>query len=147
VDEKSICLLHGRTLKGSLMQRRNGKIDTNSIAQVIDEMGVASSKAQKLRSIITTYSKFAGTDHRIYIKIDGNKVAGILKTGEKKLFYHDTVGQVKELSPLCVLDFYVHESIQRKGFGKDLFEQMLHYEQTVPAKIAYDRPSPKLIGF
>ena len=27
--------------------------------------------------------------------------------------------------PLCVLDFYVHESRQRKGCGKRLFEAML----------------------
>jgi len=33
--------------------------------------------------------------------------------------------------------------MQRQGVGKDLFEQMLNYEQSIPAKIAYDRPSPK----
>ena len=30
-----------------------------------------------------------------------------------------------EVSPLCVLDFYVHESKQRCGYGKALFEAML----------------------
>ena len=57
------------------------------------------------------------------------------------------MGKVKEFTPQCVLDFYVHESVQRKGFGKEQFESMQGYEQSVPAKIAYDRPSPKLIGF
>ena len=31
----------------------------------------------------------------------------------------------REVSPLCVLDFYVHESKQRCGYGKALFEAML----------------------
>ena len=26
--------------------------------------------------------------------------------------------QVKEIEPLCLLDFYVHESEQRSGYGK-----------------------------
>lgn len=30
-----------------------------------------------------------------------------------------------EVNPLCVLDFYVHESRQRSGCGKRLFEHML----------------------
>lgn len=30
-----------------------------------------------------------------------------------------------EVNPLCVLDFYVHESRQRTGCGKRLFEHML----------------------
>jgi alpha-tubulin N-acetyltransferase 1 len=38
--------------------------------------------------------------------------------GVKKLFIHDEFGIIKEISPLCVLDFYVHESQQRTGIGK-----------------------------
>jgi alpha-tubulin N-acetyltransferase 1 len=41
----------------------------------------------------------------------------------------------------------VHESVQRIGIGKILFEHMLKEEQIQPHKLAYDRPSPKLIGF
>lgn len=33
-----------------------------------------------------------------------------------------------EMNPLSVLDFYVHESVQRGGHGKDLFEKMLAHE-------------------
>lgn len=46
-----------------------------------------------------------------------------------------------------MLDFYVHESCQRGGIGKQLFEFMLSRENTSPEKLAYDRPSPKLIAF
>ena len=30
-----------------------------------------------------------------------------------------------EVHPLCVLDFYIHETRQRTGCGKRLFEHML----------------------
>lgn len=30
-----------------------------------------------------------------------------------------------EVNPLCVLDFYIHESRQRTGCGKRMFEHML----------------------
>lgn len=72
---------------------------------------------------------------------------GLLKVEERNLFYRDSMGAVKELRPLCVLDFYVHESLQRKGVGSKLFSLMLEIEKIVPSKIAYDRPSPKLIKF
>ena len=73
---------------------------------------------------------------------------GLLKVGSRKLFIRSEGGQIREITPLCVFDFYVHESVQRGGHGKVLFEEMLHREGDVhPAKFAYDRPSPKLIGF
>jgi Touch receptor neuron protein Mec-17. len=72
-----------------------------------------------LKSIITTYSRFiASGDNRIYLKVEGKKVYGLLKVGKKNLFYYDTSGKPKELRPLCVLDFYVHESVQRMGIGR-----------------------------
>ena len=72
---------------------------------------------------------------------------GLLKVGEKKLFIRSESGQIKEISPLCVLDFYVHESCQRSGIGKLLFEFMLYHEYVQPEKLGYDRPSPKLFAF
>lgn len=57
------------------------------------------------------------------------------------------MGQMKEIDPVCVLDFYVHETVQRRGIGKELFEMMLTHQKINPAKIAYDKPSPKLLGF
>jgi alpha-tubulin N-acetyltransferase 1 len=71
--------------------------------------------------------KFSGTDHRIYIKVEENKAIGFIRTGEKKLFYHDNMGHMKELNPTCVLDIYVHENYQRTGNGKEIFECFLKY--------------------
>lgn len=45
--------------------------------------------------------------------------------GWKKLYVFDATGMHHAKMSLCVLDFYVHESRQRKGYGKILFEHML----------------------
>lgn len=49
----------------------------------------------------------------------------MLKTGNKGLYVFDREGRHYQVSPSCVLDFYIHESRQRNGLGKHLFEHML----------------------
>ena len=110
-------------------------------------MGQASAKAQKLPQVITTSGKLFSSDNRLYIRAEGRQVIGILKVGRRNLFIRNDFGQIKEIKPLCVLDFYVHESIQRGGHGRALFEKMLQTENVRPEKLGYDRPSEKLIGF
>ena len=56
-------------------------------------------------------------------------------------------GEIVEMKPLSVLDFYVDSSVQRGGHGRALFDIMLEHMQSQPALIAYDRPSHKLMGF
>ena len=88
-------------------------------------MGAASAKAQKLPQVITTANKLFSSDNRLYIRGVGKQVVGILKVGKRNLFISSGSGAIKEIKPLCVLDFYVHESIQRGGHGRALFEKML----------------------
>jgi hypothetical protein len=52
-----------------------------------------------------------------------------------------------QVTPLCVLDFYIHENYQRLGYGKILFDYMLSVEMVSPHQLAYDRPSPKMLAF
>ncbi|NXH89954.1 ATAT acetyltransferase, partial [Edolisoma coerulescens] len=59
----------------------------------------------------------------------------------------DRDGSHVEVEPLCVLDFYIHESQQRRGLGRELFREMLQRERVQPEKLAVDRPSEKLLGF
>ena len=54
----------------------------------------------------------------MYLKVDGNAVIGMIKVGKRKLFIRNESGKINEITPLCVLDFYVHESVQRGGMGK-----------------------------
>ena len=51
------------------------------------------------------------------------------------------------MNPLAVLDFYVHESVQRGGHGKELYDKMILAENVEPRKLAYDRPSTKFKNF
>ncbi len=44
-------------------------------------MGEKSATAQGLKQIITSAIKFTGTDHRIYIKVEGNKAIGFVRSG------------------------------------------------------------------
>lgn len=79
---------------------------------------------------MTTARKFRSSEHRLYIVKNPNdhrnsSIVGILKVGCKHLYIYDSQGRVHERTPLCILDFYVHESKQRLGFGKRLFDTML----------------------
>lgn len=62
----------------------------------------------------------------LYLSSSGRgRVLGFIKTGRKRLFLTDSRALLHEVEPLCILDFYVHESQQRKGHGKELFEKVL----------------------
>ncbi|XP_047239955.1 alpha-tubulin N-acetyltransferase 1 isoform X2 [Girardinichthys multiradiatus] len=74
-------------------------------------------------------------------------VVGFLKVGYKKLFLLDRNGVHIEAEPLCVLDFYVSELLQRHGYGLELFNFMLQHQNVEPVLMAYDRPSNKLLAF
>ena len=97
------------------MQIVGSKSQSEQLDEIIDKMGIASSKAQGLPSIITTSQRmFASGDNRLYFKVDTsvkNKVIGLIKVGKRKLFIHRHDGKMSEITPLCVLDFYVHESV------------------------------------
>ncbi len=69
-------------------------------------------------AIITSASRLFTSDTRLYLRAEDNKVLSLLKVGVRKLFIRNETGAIKEISPLCVLDFYVHESVQRSGQGK-----------------------------
>jgi alpha-tubulin N-acetyltransferase 1 len=102
------------------------------VDQIIDRMGMASSKAQMLATTITTAAKFfSSSDQKLYFKTQGTSVIGFLKTGRRTLF-QNRHGDIKEIRPLCVLDFYVHESVQRGGHGKAVFELMLRDQNVTP---------------
>jgi alpha-tubulin N-acetyltransferase 1 len=97
--------------------------------------------------VITTTDKlsYAQGEQKLYIKVEGNKALGFIKIGNKSLFINQ--GKMVNINPRCVLDFYVHESMQRRGLGLELMQTVLEHENLKPAKMAYDRPSNKLLGF
>ncbi|XP_036371705.1 alpha-tubulin N-acetyltransferase 1 [Megalops cyprinoides] len=123
------------------------------IATVIDELGKASAKAQQLAAPITTAVKLQTNRHHLYLLKEGESnggkgvAVGFLKVGYKKLFLLDQQGAHVETEPLCVLDFFVTENLQRHGYGLELFSFMLQHKRVEPVRMAYDRPSPKFLSF
>lgn len=121
--------------------------------QVIDRMGEASARAQGLHGPITLARKLELSDHILYVIKDAEAnsgkgaVVGILKIGHKRLFVYDSLGRQHEMEPVCVLDFYVHESRQRMGCGKKLFEYFLKEQNINPKHLAIDKPSFKFSSF
>uniref|UniRef100_A0A4W5P0A1 Alpha tubulin acetyltransferase 1 n=1 Tax=Hucho hucho TaxID=62062 RepID=A0A4W5P0A1_9TELE len=63
------------------------------------------------------------------------------------LLHCDQRGAHVETEPLCVLDFFVTENLQRHGYGLELFSFMLQHKKVEPVLMAYDRPSPKFLSF
>ena len=61
---------------------------------------------------------------------------------------YDIQGHNHEMMPLCVLDFFVCENQQRKGYGRALFDCMLDMEAVQSAgHLAIDSPSEKSVRF
>ncbi|XP_032280750.1 alpha-tubulin N-acetyltransferase 1 isoform X5 [Phoca vitulina] len=124
------------------------------IMTIVDELGKASAKAQHLPAPITSASRMQSNRHVMYVLKDTSArpagkgaVIGFLKVGYKKLFVLDDREAHNEVEPLCILDFYIHESLQRHGHGRELFHYMLQKERVEPHQLAIDRPSQKLLKF
>ena len=121
--------------------------ENDNAVRFLDEIGAASAKAQNLSAAITSHSRFVYSNHKLFIKVNGNQMIGFIKIGVKNLIYTGISGKLMEISPVCVLDFYVHETLQRHGFGKLLFEKVLEIEKLEPYQMAIDRPSSKFLFF
>lgn len=52
-------------------------------------------------------------------------VVGLLKMGWKKLYLFNKKGSRTEAMVYCLLDFYIHETRQRHGYGIKLMDYML----------------------
>ena len=117
------------------------------VKEILDRMGQLSAKSQNLQAVVTSTAQFFPSNYRLFIKAEGNRVYGYLKIGPKKLFLRDKLFNYHERKTLCVLDFYVYESVQRKGIGRQLFDYMLNYEKINPDSLAFDRPTLRLLSF
>lgn len=143
IDSKSL-RSHERKLKYDIQKLRD-------FQNLIYSLGQSSAKAQRLPSVITSYERLRISDHVLYLLIDEKRpfhAIGFIRIGRKHLFLMDKFGRIHEVEPLCILDFYVHESMQRKGHGLKLFKTMLDCERIDnPAELAIDKPSEKFSSF
>ncbi|XP_047488712.1 alpha-tubulin N-acetyltransferase-like isoform X4 [Penaeus chinensis] len=139
-------------LRGWTSATRN-RLEYQELYQIINAIGEASSFAQGLNNVITTSDKLQSSDHFLYLmkerddSIGQTLVVGMLKIGRKKLFLLNEDQRTKECAPLSVLDFYIHESRQRRGYGRRLFDYMLREQNVRPEHMAVDKPSDKFLAF
>jgi len=125
------------------------------IQSMIDRMGKLSSEAQRLKRTLTTYEKLMDStdDQFLYILWEpGNRpnqsvVVGLLKVGYKGLYLYNRSVRAYNVKPLCVLDFFIHSSKQRQGYGHRLFDYMLEQENVAASAVAIDKPSESLLAF
>ncbi|VDM37534.1 unnamed protein product [Toxocara canis] len=126
------------------------------VQKAIDRMGALSAEAQGLKRVLTSYDKLIDSDDGqvLYLmwKKDPNHekssiVIGILKIGYKCLYLMDASMKTFKTTPLCILDFYVHDTLQRRGNGHALFEYMIQHEGSSVEKVAIDKPSDSLLQF
>ncbi|KAL6749678.1 touch receptor neuron protein Mec-17-domain-containing protein [Haematococcus lacustris] len=141
----------GITVWDSRAVRKLASADADNLETLLATFGKRSASAQGLPAAITDIHRLRSTDQRLYLHAvrhaGRTRVSGGLKVGTKKLFVRTADSNLQEIQPQCVLDFYVHESCQRQGIGKQLFQAFLSQEQQDPGAVAYDRPSPKLLAF
>jgi hypothetical protein len=108
-------------------------------------------KQRGLKSAITSSELFFTTEvplnDKIFIKAKGNSVIGFLRIGNRKLFLHDSEGDMIESEVLCLFDFYVYHTVQRLGHGKSLFDKVLRFYNLPAYKLAYDCANVKMLNF
>lgn len=99
---------------------------------ILGELGARSATAQGLGAPITDLAKLeANGGQRLYLAAQRQSstslvVFGGLKVGEKRLFvWPPGERQQREVLATCVLDFYVHESVQCMGIGHQVPGQCL----------------------
>ncbi len=117
---------------------------------ILDQLGRESGVSQQLNDPITSLEKFlspAASTHNLIVCRNKDNIIGYIKYGKKDLYFYKKDGKVVQVSPICLLDFYVSDIYQRQGIGILLFKKMLEILSINPCFIAYDRPSPKLISF
>ena len=113
-----------------------------SVGKVIDELGLASAEAQGILNPMTSVAKLRANERLyLYSGDEMGDVAGFIKVGVKHLYHYDKKGVVKEIDPLCVLDFYVCGSFRRKGIGRKLINGMMEAEEKNVRHLAWDKPT------
>ncbi|KAI1715575.1 GNAT acetyltransferase, mec-17 domain-containing protein [Ditylenchus destructor] len=126
----------------------------HKLTETIDALGKLSASHSNNQTVLTSCAKLIDSDHVLYVaweyysENNVSRITGYIKVGRKQLYLFDNSMRPYEGSFVCLLDFYVHYSLQRKGIGSRLFEFMLENEHVSGAhQIPLDKPSATLLAF
>lgn len=150
-------IAHGQIVKidNSLLpvgyQKNDDKL-RKIISDIVDNIGEASSVAQELKSPITSAEKLKSSDHIVYLMTERTPqghfvVVGLIKMGWKKLYIYNKRGSRTEAMVFCLLDFYISETRQRRGYGIKLMDHMLKDNNIEARQLAVDQPSKQIMQF
>jgi alpha-tubulin N-acetyltransferase 1 len=133
----------------AIITARHSRRLHDEISGLVNQLGHASSRAQGLGHVITTFSSFVNSDNTLYILIDeaGKKALGFVKVGVRTLFIWDGKGAQHEKKLLCLLDFFTCPDCQRQGYGKRMIDAMLEDQHLEMRQVPIDRPSALCLSF
>jgi hypothetical protein len=78
----------------------------------------------------------------------GNKVIGFSKIQRaKKLFHTDEFGIMDEKKVTAVIDFYIHQSYAKQGYGKALLEHILDTEFHPNGQVGFFKTTKTFVSF
>ena len=119
------------------------------LLELANKIGIASSKAQGLNHVITSFSSFVGGDNIIYLLLDDDdsQVVGFVKVGRRNLFLYDRTGVQHEVRAMCLLDFFTFPICQRCGNGRRMIDKMLQDQNLEMKNVPIDKPSPLCLNF
>jgi alpha-tubulin N-acetyltransferase 1 len=120
--------------------------EQDALGVIVDQLGSLSAEAQGIQIPMTSIAKLTGDQHLYMMCDDTSQAKGFLKVGTKHLYYYNKKGVVTEIDPVCVLDFYVHQSCQRQGIGRRLLDTMLESEGQHIKSLAWDKPTDKSLA-
>ena len=121
------------------------------IDNIIRTLGKLSSSQRHLDFIATTPENFFLDDinETIIIKAKSNFVIGFIRFGFKKILLRNyknyTKNFIKKL--LTIIDFYVYFDVQRKHYGKEIFDKVIKMYNIQPYYMAYDIPNKIMYNF
>lgn len=132
-----------------ILTARQCKRASDDLINLINKIGLASSRAQGLNHVITTFNSFSNSDCKMYLLLseDHKSVVGFVKVGIRNLFLWDRKGIQHEKKGLCLLDFFTYPECQRRGYGKKMIDVMLKDNNLEMMQIPIDRPSSLCLSF
>ncbi|KAJ3272107.1 Alpha-tubulin N-acetyltransferase 1 [Terramyces sp. JEL0728] len=143
IDELGAASAKAQSLRGPITTLLKLKTNPDQRLYLMkEELQTAPLKSETSRDDLYMFNSAGISGFKDLVNAGKYSIVGMLKVGTKNLFVVDSNNRHIEISPLCVLDFYIDEKLQRRGYGK-----RLQIEFVSPSHLAYDRPSSKFLAF
>ncbi|KAI6173492.1 Alpha-tubulin N-acetyltransferase [Aphelenchoides besseyi] len=122
---------------------------------LVNQLGRLSAKARGLHSTSNDhFSNLIDSEKTLYVYWEPiaeenktNRVIGFAKVVKSRLYLRNLENQSFIHDPLCFMDFYICQPVQRHGYGKKLFDYILEKEDVKAEECAFDNPTAAFLSF